>query len=308
MVLTQEEQQEIIRWMYRNARPLELAHWRFHFEDGSAEDVLKALSAFQNKDGGFGHALEADSWNPESSPLQTSTAALLLLELQAPANHHIVQGILRYLDSGDSFEGGKWKLSIPSNNDYPHAPWWHTSSLSEEREQYNPTAILAGFILKYGDRGSVLHAKGTAIAKELVSEFLRHPEIERHPLECVNILLECLESSDQVETDTVVSTPLLKEAVLARMTQVIERNPARWGEYTCRPSIFIKSRQSPLYEANRELLRKELTYLAETREPGGVWKLNWRWAEFPEAFAISEIWWKARVVIENMLVIRAFDE
>ncbi|MNB72776.1 hypothetical protein D3C75_193690 [compost metagenome] len=307
MVLTQEEQQEIIRWMYRNARPLELAWWRFHFEDGSAEDVLKALSAFQNEDGGFGHALEADSWNPESSPLQTSTAALLLLELRASSEHPIVRGVLRYLDSGDSFEGGKWKLAIPSNNDYPHAPWWHTSSLSEEREQYNPTAILAGFILKYGEPGSALYAKGTAIAAELASEFLCHPEIERHPLECVNVMLECLESSGHGEAGEGISTSLLKEAVLARMNQVIERDPARWGEYTCRPSVFIKSRQSPLYEANRELIRKELMYLAETREPGGVWNLNWRWAEFPEAFAISENWWKGRIAIENMLVFRAFD-
>ncbi|MNI90193.1 hypothetical protein D3C73_1476850 [compost metagenome] len=48
-------------------------------------------------------------------------------------------------------------------------------------------------------------------------------------------------------------------------------------------------------------------YLAETREPGGVWNPSWRWAGFPEAFAISENWWKGRIAIENMLVFRAFD-
>ena len=41
-------------FVYRNARPLELARWRFHFENGSADDVVTALSAFQNEDGGFG--------------------------------------------------------------------------------------------------------------------------------------------------------------------------------------------------------------------------------------------------------------
>ena len=58
-------------FIYRNARPLELAQWQYHFENGSKENVLAVLSFYQNKDGGFGHALEADSWNPNSSPVQT---------------------------------------------------------------------------------------------------------------------------------------------------------------------------------------------------------------------------------------------
>ncbi len=44
-------------FVYRNARPLEMALWEFHFEHGSAEEVLKRLAFFQNEDGGFGHAI-----------------------------------------------------------------------------------------------------------------------------------------------------------------------------------------------------------------------------------------------------------
>ena len=47
------------RFMYRSARPVELARWQYHFEQGSKENVLKALAAYQNEDGGFGHGLEA---------------------------------------------------------------------------------------------------------------------------------------------------------------------------------------------------------------------------------------------------------
>ena len=42
------------------ARPLEIACYNYHFEKGSANGVLKELSAFQNHDGGFGHGLEPD--------------------------------------------------------------------------------------------------------------------------------------------------------------------------------------------------------------------------------------------------------
>jgi hypothetical protein len=85
-------------FMYRCARPLELALWQYHFEGGSAENVLHALSFYQNADGGFGHALEADNWNPHSSPLTTQTATEILYAVDAPADHPIVQGALRYLD------------------------------------------------------------------------------------------------------------------------------------------------------------------------------------------------------------------
>ena len=54
-------------FMYRCSRPLELALWQHRFEGGSLENVLIALSFYQNDDGGFGHALEADNWNPASS-------------------------------------------------------------------------------------------------------------------------------------------------------------------------------------------------------------------------------------------------
>ena len=42
-------------WLQRYGRPLEMALWEFYFERGTKEKVIRYLSAFQNKDGGFGH-------------------------------------------------------------------------------------------------------------------------------------------------------------------------------------------------------------------------------------------------------------
>lgn len=44
-------------FVYRNARPLELARWKYLFEGGSREEVLTALASYQNDDGGFGLSL-----------------------------------------------------------------------------------------------------------------------------------------------------------------------------------------------------------------------------------------------------------
>jgi len=85
--MIQEKTREFI---YRNARPLDLARWRYLFEDGSREDVLTALAAYQNDDGGFGHALEADCWNPNSSPIQTWAATRIIDEVGCEDKNHPV--------------------------------------------------------------------------------------------------------------------------------------------------------------------------------------------------------------------------
>lgn len=40
------------KYIYRQARPLDLARWQYHFENGTKENVLVALSIYQNNDGG----------------------------------------------------------------------------------------------------------------------------------------------------------------------------------------------------------------------------------------------------------------
>jgi hypothetical protein len=78
--MTGEVFEKARRFIYRNARPLDLARWRYHFEGGPKEAVVTALAAYQNEDGGFGHALEPDAWNPASSPVQTWAATEILRE------------------------------------------------------------------------------------------------------------------------------------------------------------------------------------------------------------------------------------
>lgn len=92
MKLAQEDYKRITNWVYRNARPLDLARWKYHFEDGDLPAVLEALAAYQNEDGGFGHALEPDAWNPHSSPIQTATAVERLLEVHLQDNSHCAAG------------------------------------------------------------------------------------------------------------------------------------------------------------------------------------------------------------------------
>jgi hypothetical protein len=92
--LSKSDYQSIKRWMYRNARPLDIARWQYHFENGNKEAVLSVLSAYQNEDGGFGNAIEPDLWNPNSSPYSTHIAINILEEIKfRDRNHDFIKKI-----------------------------------------------------------------------------------------------------------------------------------------------------------------------------------------------------------------------
>ncbi|MFT8311436.1 MAG: hypothetical protein ABF629_09740 [Sporolactobacillus sp.] len=295
----------IIRnWMYRNARPLDLARWKYHFEDGTQEDVLNSLSVYQNQDGGFGHALEADSWNPNSTPIQTSTAMEILREINFDdRNHPLINGILKYLERGTDFKDGKWENTVLSNNDYPHAPWWHTDSDRVSRKEYNPTAIIAGFILEYASKGSNLYLRGGNIAQELSNSFLQNPQLEMHPLLCVTHMLRYI---DKANLENQFDYSNLVDVLSRKITDLIKKDVNSWNDYGCSPSVFIKSPESSFYKGNEDILDKELDYIINTRNAEGIWNITWNWNNYIKEFAISENWWKANVVIKNMLLLQSF--
>ena len=68
-------------FIYKNARPIDIARWKYLFENGSKEEVITVLMTYQNEDGGFGNALEPDYWNPNSSPVQTWVAMEIIKEI-----------------------------------------------------------------------------------------------------------------------------------------------------------------------------------------------------------------------------------
>ncbi len=303
-MLSHEEITAIKGFVYTNARPLDLFRWQYHFEGGSADCVRKVLSFYQNPDGGFGHALEADAWNPRSSPIQTSTAAHLLLETGLiEKDHPMIWSMLQYLDSGADMQGDRWLNVVPSNNDAPHAPWWEVDSVSTSHSEFNPSGILAGFGLYYAPAGTALSTRCKKITGELVSAFLSSPEVSMHSLLCVESLLGFIKRAGHV---TAYPVEALEKELLLQMARLIQDDTNKWEGYACRPSEFIRTPQHPLYTDFHDLVEKELDWLEAARNSEGVWDITWKWAGYEKAFAISENWWKTDVLLRNMRFLRAF--
>lgn len=293
-------------FVYRNARPLELARWRFHFENGSADDVVTALSAFQNADGGFGHALEEDNFNPNSLPMGVWKAAEILDEIGfSDKSHPMIKGMLRYLESGSCFDTAheQWLNTVPGNNDYPCAIWWAYNGESDFR--YNPTAALAGFILKFAEKDSGIYQKALIIAKQAAEWFDANvPFNEMHVTNCFVRLYECL----CITGAEVCCMESFKEKLITQVNNSICRDTSKWGkEYVSLPADFIRSKDSIFINGNEELLKEQCRLVKQMQLPDGSFPVTWIWCNDYAEYHIAANWWKSEFCVSYMRFIRDFE-
>lgn len=303
------------RFVFKNARPIDLARWQYHFENGSRDAVLDALANYQNTDGGFGYGLEPDFWNPHSSPVQTYEATEILWELgmdSSDAEHPIIQGILDYLSDCKDFDGDYWAHTIETNNRYPHADWWHFphSSWWEDnaanRFAYdcNPTAGLVGFILYFEDPDTDFYDLAKEMASDMIKQFFLIEEChDMYVVSCFARLYDYL-----LEAGLADEFPMeqfgrhLRQVVKSTITQDVNLYITMWGVNICRPSVFIQSAESMYYKDNKKIADFELEFIAKTQLRDGSWEVTWDWGKnYPAAWGVAKNWWKTRIVIENLL-------
>ncbi len=295
----------IRKWIYRNARPLDIARWKYHFENGGKGEVLTALSMYQNEDGGFAHGLEADNWNPNSSPIQTWCATEILYELEMKdKNHPIVQGILAYLSEKRDFHDGYWDAVIPSNNEFPRAPWWSYKEDVNEEWGYNPTVCLAGFALYFSEEGSELYNSTLEIAKKAVHTFMESKILQdMHEGLCFIRFYEYCVSKGIDLFDSNTFRNKLQEMV----SSLITKDTQEWKtKYICKPSQFLLSSESIFYEDNREISQYETMFIINSLHADGSWDIPWNWGQYEKEWSISKNWWKANQSIVNMRYLEGF--
>ena len=307
--LSKKDFNEVKTWIYRNARPLELAMWQNIFENGKQDAVLAALKFYQNDDGGFGNALEPDSWNPNSSPYATLYAINIIKNLNfIDLRHPILRGIIRFLENDSFCLDSGWLFNTSSNDKYAHAPWWGYDEQAIQVEHIGVTAEIAGFILKFIDNGSELYKKALRIS----NTFFEKLELQDHFDEMgINGYCVLLDSIQQAGLTHKYDYESLLKTIKRFVFDSIEKDTTKWVDYVAKPSNYIVSPQSIFYEDNKEIVSKELDYLIETKPADGVWNITWSWFDnnekYAKEFAISENWWKGVKVLETIQFLKNFD-
>lgn len=296
------------KWIYRNARPLEFSLWQFLFENGPQGAVIDILMQYQNEDGGFGHALEADSWNPASTPITTNYAIKILSRIGFDeTSHPIHQGIQKYLSSEKDLLEYGWPFTIQSNDDFPHAPWWNYSEEQNEKEYYGVTAELTAYVLKFFSPETTIYQKALRFADTMVKLTGENRIYGDMGLEGLISLVETLHwlGNNNYDYD------FLYKKLAEKVTQAIEHDTEKWKYYGVRPSQYVKTPNSKFYPQNEEIVKKELEYLIDTFPKDDVWGITWTWFEnmeqYEKYFSISENWWKASNAIDKILFLKNFS-
>ncbi|ASS67995.1 hypothetical protein [Paenibacillus sp. RUD330] len=129
-----------------NARLIDRLRFRFHWEEGSAEAVLQALKAYQNPDGGFGHALEPDIRCPHSQPVPLEVALDVIAETGL-RDKQLEEGMVQWLKASSLPQGG-WPIIRGDAAGWPLSPWWE--GLDASAPSINPTGTLLGLLYRSG--------------------------------------------------------------------------------------------------------------------------------------------------------------
>ncbi len=288
-------------FIFRNARPLDLALWRYSFEGGSRKEVIDVLSFYQNADGGFGHAVEPDCWNTDSTPIGTWNATRMLNAVGIDANDNIVKNILAYLDSGKDFRDGKWFVTVKSNNDHPHAVWWECHDDVGEPDD-NPTISLAGFALKYASKDGALYKKAADIVTAAVKSFIKEPICDMH---VTRLYLELYEYCSSIEGFDLFDLAAYKNALYTAIKNTVCTDTDKWfKEYVCKPSTFYDSSKLVFDIVDNELCKKEGELLLKGQLEDGSYPVTWLWRNDYKEYYVAANWWKSFLLRTNILYLK----
>ncbi len=306
--LSKEVYNQIRSWIYRNARHIELTRWQYHFEGGSCNTVIEALSFYQNEDGGFGNGLEPDCLNPHSHPVATDMAYGVLKSLKCDnKDNPMIQGIMKFIENTDYFTEHGWYWSIPSNNNYPcepyyqypNAPWF---PCDWPPENYIHSAMF-GFVLKYFDKEHEIYKKTLRVIEYRVSQMHKYANFCAITNECIQ---ETLEANDWVGLIEVIDEYKLKS------TDECQRLAAEFLKI-----VDVSALESVRKEIRERIEKKaisedELDAKIDNLSLGRLWNKEGLWSEKPEdkkyeVSSISALLWPILDVMDDMLILKEHD-
>lgn len=289
------------RWIKRNARPLECARWEYLFEQGSREQVIQKLTAFQNNDGGFGHGLEPDFTLPDSSAIATWTACQTLMEIQADSNDSIVNSAMNYLMNSYDEQLGLWKTVVPEHNDHPHALHWHYEEGVQENWMFNPSAELAAYLIHWSAEGSEGAKLGWKVIENAKKHLFHCSKMGFHEVNNYQRFVRILK-------DRLPDLEKISEKVNKFAERSIDTDSKTWGKsYQALPLNMIFNKSDDLYEKYKTLVNQNLNYLEESIQDDGVWDITWDWGQYPENFYLAKQQWKGIIAVNNYKILREFE-
>jgi hypothetical protein len=281
-------------FLLTRARKLEAALFLHEFEEASVTEVYKELAAFQNPDGGFGHALEPDLRCEESSVLATTTA-LQTLAVGQYRNQEMIDRALRYLLNAYDEHRKGWDIIPKEAENAPRAIWWNYGAF--DNHWGNPSAEVVGYFNQFPSSDLV---DWTAELNRYAIQYL----IEDCELNEMSEMQCYLRWADTLTDD---SHRQFIEKLDAFVENTIVRDPQERQGYCGYPLMVVHSPDSRYYTKYVDVIPGDLDRLIASQEDDGCWGPNWFWGRYEEVWeTAAKTEWQGILTLNALRTLRNY--
>ena len=301
--LSSDAFERALTFVNERGRSIDRALAAHHFGDAPSSAVREVLTEYQNDDRGFGHGLEPDFLLPDSSPMATSIALQILQELAVGTEEPLVGDALRYLVDARDSSLDAWPFTLPSVNDWPHAPWWHYDADQPPKASdiaLNPGAEIVGYFVRWR-AAAPPSTPVEAWLEQTAQEILSGEKVEPHQLLCCIRLAE----SPGLDAKTLSS---ITARIERGASGAVETDPAKWDDYCIKPLTAAPRPDSLLAPALSQAIELQIDYELERQSEDGSWAPHWNWyGNYPEDWERVQPAIAANITLTTLCALYAWD-
>jgi hypothetical protein len=275
-------------FLIRNGRLLERLVFAHRFQGASAEPVINALRAYQNDDGGFGHALEPDLRGPDSQPVHVDFAFRVMHDVGV-APPDMIARACSFLGSVAT-ESASVPAILESATRYPRAEHWQVDAW--RADGLNPTAMIAGLL-------HAMHVGNAWLQQADAFCWRRITEVKAEDGPTI-AAIACFLNNAPDRRRAVTLAEEVADAIPDANFFALE--PEDMNGYALTPldlgptpNAMVGNLFAP------ELLDAHLDALEARQQPDGGWPVTW---DPPAGVAALE--WRGRVTIDALIKLQAY--
>lgn len=288
--------QKAIDYVYRHARPVDAAELAFHLGQGSCDVVLNLLSAYQNPDGGFGHAIEPDVRCATSTVLATTVAMQRMVRVQVNPYHPMVLSAIRYLVDQYELTTKNWPLVNEAARAGVCAPWWKKFEPGKPStwSEVNPRAEILSYFLRFDQarHGGLNHqAMYDEARRVLLSRLAKEDALEMHEVQSVARLLRSPGIDGTIERTC-------REALERDLPRMLPKSVEQCRGYVLKPLTIARRPNSVLSGLVESAVNIQHEFEVTSQRADGSWDVPWNWSEVDAGeWAKAEVEWRGMLTM-----------
>jgi hypothetical protein len=186
---------------------------------------------------------------------------------------NIIKSAFKYLEDTFNEKRNGWYALTKEVNNHPHAPWWHYDKEKDmtiiDKNWGNPSAEILAYLYKYKE---YLNEIGINCLIEYAIQYIENKtEFEsENELFCYIKLFEVL--PDELKSK-------LKKRISYGISQVIEYDRGKWGEYVPLPLDFVPSPEKERFGVKSYKIDENLDYYIQLIEGAEGGLINPPWGD-----------------------------